>query len=172
LELAMLERAVAEALDDEFWANPVFTDSEYDQARKWLSSGYPWHGQEYYEIACTAAWEVLKAELQRRKLPITALNLELSYCAVRDRDLNNLENFFQQKAQRDREAAEQANKPVVRKVDLIGNPSGNLPGGISQSRKDEDAANRNLPLPELRRRALFSGKKVTTVPSTGTGRKL
>jgi hypothetical protein len=87
--------------------------------------------------------------------------------------MNNLEQFFQKKLRLERETAEQAKQSAVQKAEqLIGNPSGNLPTGIPQNRKDEDTANRSLPLDLLRRRALFSGKKIVTTPSTGTGRKI
>jgi hypothetical protein len=138
-------------------------DPEAHEVWKWF--GTP-HGQEYQDIGCRATWEMMQNEMARYGFKrITVYALDTAYCSIVDNPDNskNFDRFF---AKRDRLAQEAERKSAV--FTVTGNPSANPPQESDQ-RKLEDAANRRLPLSELRRKAIFETKG-GRVPSTGTGR--
>jgi hypothetical protein len=159
LEANTKEQLLADIATD---AKQVANDNDPDvvAARTWMQQS-KW-GKEFSTFQCKNAWAMLDDALAEMGLPVTAENLDKAFVEILDRD-DVATNWHRFEQKRDRLASEVPARGQRRQA-----PSPHeSTSRTNEVRKAEDKANRNVPIKELRRRAIFGGK-VETSPSRGT----
>jgi hypothetical protein len=142
LERALLQRAVAEEIEEAELTDPDYMTGERLECFKWIRETP--HGKEYRTIAHQPVWLMLQSRLAHLNLPINVANLEKAYCDLLDMVPCPLDHFLANRdarIAREKRDAEIAQAPPT----PVRSPFENLrPLAEVEARQEADAENRKI----------------------------